>query len=95
MGIRLRKTFEYAYQVLVFDDPPHDHVSLSTLDVDFVVHLRSFHLEMQILTINAKMVRLNIASPTTSVRGNADNNSLIPSSPAQKKLSADLGERQL
>jgi hypothetical protein len=95
MCIRLRKTFECAYQVLVFEDPHHDHVGLSTLDVHFFVHLRSFHLEMQILTINATMIRLNIASPTTSVCGNADSDSLIPSSPAPKKLSADHGERQL
>lgn len=95
MCIRLHKTFEYAFQVLVFEDPPHDHVGLSTLDVHFFVHLRSFHLEMQILPINATMIRLNIASPTTSVCGNADSESFIPSSPVPKKLSADYGGRQL
>lgn len=85
----------YLSSAVVFEDPPDDHGNLSTLDVYLLVHLRSFHLEIQILTINATMIRLNIASPKTSVRGNADSNSLMPSSPAPEKFSADYGGRRL
>lgn len=52
-------------------------LSFFTRGSHFFVRFCSFHHDNQILTMKATMRRLNTASPTASVRGNAANGSII------------------
>src|SRR5574337_1596466 len=68
------------------------------------VRLRSFHHDNQTLTMKATMIRLNIANPMTSVRGNAASDSFIAGSligheaflpPARRMSSTSWSRRRM